>query len=52
MQIVWMLSRAIGIARVFNFGGFKNNPIYIPGEEPKLNLSKRSIQRSQLGDLN
>lgn len=22
---------AIGIARVFNFGGFKNNPIYIPG---------------------
>jgi uncharacterized protein len=23
---------AIGIARVFNHGGFRNNPIYIPGE--------------------
>lgn len=25
---------AIGIARAFNFGGFRNNPIYIPAEEP------------------
>lgn len=24
---------AIGVARAFNFGGFRNNPIYIPGEE-------------------
>jgi uncharacterized protein len=24
---------AIGIARAFNYGGFRNNPIYIPGEE-------------------
>ncbi len=23
---------AIGIARAFNYGGFRNNPIYIPGE--------------------
>jgi uncharacterized protein len=23
---------AIGIARVFNYGGFRNNPIYIPGD--------------------
>jgi uncharacterized protein len=24
---------AIGIARAFNYGGFRNNPIYFPGEE-------------------
>jgi uncharacterized protein len=24
---------AIGIARAFNYGGFRNNPIYIPSEE-------------------
>jgi uncharacterized protein len=24
---------AIGIARAFNYGGFRNNPIYIPAEE-------------------
>jgi uncharacterized protein len=23
---------AIGVARAFNYGGFRNNPIYIPGE--------------------
>jgi uncharacterized protein len=23
---------AIGIARVFNYGGFRNNPLYIPGD--------------------
>jgi uncharacterized protein len=26
---------AIGIARAFNYGGFRNNPIYFPGEETK-----------------
>jgi len=26
---------AIGIARAFNYGGFRNNPIYIPGEKPE-----------------
>jgi len=24
---------AIGVARAFNYGGFRNNPIYFPGEE-------------------
>ncbi|OPB86901.1 HD domain-containing protein [Elizabethkingia ursingii] len=43
---------AIGIARVFNFGGFKNNPIYIPGEEPKLNLSKEEYKKSNGTSIN
>jgi uncharacterized protein len=25
---------AIGVARAFNYGGFRNNPIYIPDDEP------------------
>ena len=29
---------AIGIARAFNYGGFRNNPIYIPGETDSENL--------------
>ena len=26
---------AIGIGRAFNYGGFRNNPIYIPDEKPE-----------------
>jgi uncharacterized protein len=33
---------AIGIARAFNYGGFRNNPIYIPGEKPD-GLSKSTV---------
>ncbi len=33
---------AIGIARAFNYGGFRNNPIYIPGEKKEGN-SKSTI---------
>jgi uncharacterized protein len=33
---------AIGIARAFNYGGFRNNPIYIPGEKTEGN-SKSTI---------
>ena len=33
---------AIGIARAFNYGGFRNNPIWIPDEKP-LNQSKSTI---------
>lgn len=33
---------AIGIARAFNYGGFRNNPIYIPDENP-VGLSKSTI---------
>ncbi|HBN6703525.1 TPA: HD domain-containing protein [Elizabethkingia anophelis] len=43
---------AIGIARVFNFGGFKNNPIHIPGEEPRLNLSKEEYKKSSGTTIN
>jgi uncharacterized protein len=30
---------AIGIARAFNYGGFRNNPIYVPDDEKGLNKS-------------
>ena len=43
---------AIGIARVFNFGGFKNNPIHIPGEEPRLNQSKEEYKKSNGTTIN
>jgi len=37
---------AIGIARAFNFGGFKNRPIYNPEIEPNLNMSKAEYKKS------
>ncbi|HFK5570718.1 HD domain-containing protein [Elizabethkingia meningoseptica] len=43
---------AIGIARVFNFGGFKNNPIHIPGQEPRLNQSKEEYKKSNGTTIN
>jgi len=33
---------AIGIARAFNYGGFRNNPIYLPGKESE-NSGKSTI---------
>lgn len=37
---------AIGIARAFHFGGFKNNPLYDPEILPKLNMTKEEYKKS------
>ena len=36
---------AIGIARTFNYGGFKNNTIYNPDILPQLNMSKDEYKK-------
>ena len=43
---------AIGIARTFNYGGFKNRPIYNPNIQPKLNMSKEEYKNSESPTLN
>ena len=43
---------AIGIARTFNYGGFKNRPIYNPSISPKLNMTKEEYKNSDSPTLN
>jgi uncharacterized protein len=43
---------AIGIARCFNYGGFKNREIYNPEIEPNLNLSKTEYKNSDAPTIN
>jgi uncharacterized protein len=43
---------AIGIARAFNYGGFKNRPLYNPNIAPKLRMSKEEYKNSQAPTLN
>lgn len=43
---------AIGIARTFNYGGFKNRPIYNPRIAPKLHMSTEEYKNSEAPTLN
>ena len=43
---------AIGIARAFNYGGFKNRPLYNPNIQPKLNMSKEVYKNSEAPTIN
>jgi len=43
---------AIGIARAFNYGGFKGREIYNPEIEPNLNMSKDEYKNSPTPSIN
>lgn len=43
---------AIGIARCFNYGGFKNRQLYNPEIKPNLNLSKAEYKKSDAPTIN
>lgn len=43
---------AIGIARTFNYGGFKNRAIYDPNVPPNLTMTKEEYKNSESPTLN
>lgn len=43
---------AIGIARAFNYGGFKNRELYNPLVKPNLNMSKEEYKNSKAPTIN
>ncbi len=43
---------AIGIARTFNYGGFKNRVLYNPRIQPNLNMNKEEYKNSESPTLN
>ncbi|WP_299337816.1 HD domain-containing protein [uncultured Psychroserpens sp.] len=43
---------AIGIARTFNYGGFKNRKIFDPSIQPKLNMTKEEYKASTAPTIN
>ena len=43
---------AIGIARTFNYGGFKNREIYNPSVKPHLSMTKEEYKASNAPTIN
>jgi len=43
---------AIGVARCFNYGGFKNRKIYDPAIKPNLNMTKAEYKKSTTPTIN
>ncbi|MCF6213511.1 MAG: HD domain-containing protein [Flavobacteriaceae bacterium] len=43
---------AIGIARAFNYGGFKNRALYNPAMPPNFNMDKETYKKSQAPTIN
>jgi len=43
---------AIGIARAFNYGGFKNRELYNPKIEPNLSMTKEEYKKSAAPTIN
>ena len=43
---------AIGIARTFNYGGFKNRSLYNPNIAPNLHMSKEEYKNSEAPTIN
>ncbi len=43
---------AIGIARAFNYGGFKNRALYDPAIPPKMNMTKEQYKKSTAPTIN
>lgn len=43
---------AIGVARAFNYGGFKNKALYNPAIEPKFNMTKEEYKNSDSPTVN
>ncbi|WP_224484232.1 HD domain-containing protein [Robertkochia aurantiaca] len=43
---------AIGIARTFNYGGYKNRPLYDPEIPPQMDMSKEEYKKSKAPTIN
>lgn len=43
---------AVGIARCFNYGGFKNRPLYDPEIKPNLNMTKAEYKATKAPTIN
>jgi len=43
---------AIGIARTFNYGGFKNNALFNPNIPPKLDMTKEEYKKGNAPTIN